>query len=97
MSSTVSHSGPSATLTAPEMEISAADQEVRFQITTDKASPTGQQKSLFCQVTVMKNGEPIVHKYPDSTVAQAYQALARSVQQALEQGAPPKELPDVQL
>jgi ATP-binding protein involved in chromosome partitioning len=42
-------------------------------------------------------GEPIVLKYPDSSVAQAYQALARSVQQALEQGAPPQELPDVQL
>jgi ATP-binding protein involved in chromosome partitioning len=42
-------------------------------------------------------GEPIVMKYPDSGVAQAYQALARGVQQALEQGTPPQELPDVQL
>jgi ATP-binding protein involved in chromosome partitioning len=42
-------------------------------------------------------GEPTVLKYPDSGVAQAYQALARTVQQALEQGAPPQELPDVQL
>ncbi len=47
-------------VTAPEVEITSADQEVRFEVATDKTSPTGQHKSLFCQVTIMKDGEPIV-------------------------------------
>jgi ATP-binding protein involved in chromosome partitioning len=42
-------------------------------------------------------GEPIVRKYPDSTVAQAYQSLARTVRQSLESAEPPRDLPAVQL
>jgi len=43
------------------------------------------------------HGDPIVHKYPDSTVAQAYVALARTVSQELGKAAPPAELPGLQL
>jgi ATP-binding protein involved in chromosome partitioning len=42
-------------------------------------------------------GEPIVHKYPDSAVARSYLALAETVNRELQQGAAPRELPEVQL
>jgi ATP-binding protein involved in chromosome partitioning len=41
-------------------------------------------------------GDPIVHKYPDSTVAQAYRALAATVVDELRRGARGPELPEVQ-
>jgi ATP-binding protein involved in chromosome partitioning len=42
-------------------------------------------------------GDPIVHKYPDSPVGKAYQALAETVARELEQGAQQAELPEVQM
>ncbi len=42
-------------------------------------------------------GDPIVHKYPDSPVAQAYRALAATVVRELRQAAQQPELPEVQL
>jgi ATP-binding protein involved in chromosome partitioning len=42
------------------------------------------------------NGDPIVHKYPDSPVAQSYAALALTVQQELGKGDGKEELPEVQ-
>jgi ATP-binding protein involved in chromosome partitioning len=42
-------------------------------------------------------GEPVVHRYPDSPVGKAYLALAETVDKQLRQGAAPKELPEVQL
>jgi ATP-binding protein involved in chromosome partitioning len=42
-------------------------------------------------------GDPIVHKYPDSGVAKAYQALAVTVMQELQRGQPGPGLPEVQL
>jgi hypothetical protein len=32
-----------------------------FHIKTDKVSPAGNHASLFCQVVVTQNGEPVVH------------------------------------
>ena len=32
-----------------------------FHIKTDKVSPAGNHASLFCQVVITQNGEPIVH------------------------------------
>jgi hypothetical protein len=32
-----------------------------FHVKTDKVSPAGNHASLFCQVVVTQNGEPIVH------------------------------------
>ena len=32
-----------------------------FHIKTDPTSPPGEVKSLFCQVVITQNGEPIVH------------------------------------
>jgi ATP-binding protein involved in chromosome partitioning len=42
-------------------------------------------------------GEPIVHKYPDSGVAKVYQSLARTVREQLQKTAQAAELPEVQL
>jgi ATP-binding protein involved in chromosome partitioning len=41
-------------------------------------------------------GDPIVHKYPDSPVAKAYQALAVTVKKELETGDHGQELPEMQ-
>jgi ATP-binding protein involved in chromosome partitioning len=43
------------------------------------------------------HGDPIVHKYPDSAVAKAYEALAAMVVEQLRQTGPGPELPEVQL
>jgi ATP-binding protein involved in chromosome partitioning len=42
-------------------------------------------------------GEPIVRRYPDSPVSEAYQKLASGVIRRLSESAPPEELPQVQL
>ena len=42
-------------------------------------------------------GDPIVHKYPDSPVAKAYQALAETVVRELDRAAQQPELPEVQM
>jgi ATP-binding protein involved in chromosome partitioning len=42
-------------------------------------------------------GEPIVHKYPDSPVARAYQALATTVGAELAKSGPQPDLPGLQL
>ena len=46
--------------TAPDVEITGKDEEVRFQVATEAAAPPGQHKALFCQTTVTQNGEPMV-------------------------------------
>jgi hypothetical protein len=47
-------------VTTPEMEITKETKEVAFKLTTDKTSPAGIHRNLFCQVVVTKDGEPIV-------------------------------------
>jgi ATP-binding protein involved in chromosome partitioning len=42
-------------------------------------------------------GDPIVHKYPDSAVAKAYLALAGTVSEQVAKIVPPAELPGLQL
>src|SRR5437868_4650468 len=42
-------------------------------------------------------GDPIVHKYPDSAVAKAYLALAGTVSEQVAQVKPPAELPGLEL
>src|SRR5205809_5000221 len=43
------------------------------------------------------HGDPIVHKYPDSSVAKAYLALAQSVSEQIGKTGAPVELPGLQL
>ena len=66
-------------VTAAEREITKDDTEVKFEVQADKTSPVARHTSLFCQVTVMQNGEPIVQSFAQGgilridpiTVAQA--------------------------
>jgi hypothetical protein len=44
---------------AVEKEITSSDSKVVFDVQTDAKSPVGSHNSLFCTVTVTKDGEPI--------------------------------------
>ena len=45
---------------APPVEFSMSDQRLVFNVAVDAKCPPGQNKSLFCRVTVVKNALPIV-------------------------------------
>jgi hypothetical protein len=47
-------------VTAEEKEFTKDDTEVKFDVQADKTSPAGRHAGLFCQVTIMQNGEPIL-------------------------------------
>ncbi len=51
---------PPKTATQP-MKITSSDEQVIFTVSTEADAPVGQHKSLFCRLTIMKNGEPVVH------------------------------------
>ncbi|MFO0985145.1 MAG: DUF1553 domain-containing protein [Planctomycetota bacterium] len=46
---------------AADVEITAQDKQAVFTVNTDARTPAGQHKTLFCQVTVMQDGEPVLH------------------------------------
>ncbi len=46
---------------APELELTKDMKELTFKVTTDKSSPAGRHRNVFCQVVITQNGEPIVH------------------------------------
>ena len=48
-------------VTTPELEISKDTKELVFKITTDKASPAGRHRNVFCRITITENGEPVLH------------------------------------
>ncbi|MDX2038345.1 MAG: pre-peptidase C-terminal domain-containing protein [Isosphaeraceae bacterium] len=48
-------------VTAEPILITKEMTELAFKIKTDPASPPGDNKNLFCQVVIMKDGEPILH------------------------------------
>ena len=50
---------PPGATTAP-VEFNKDAKELAFQVQTTKDTPVGSHKSLFCQVTIMQNGEPII-------------------------------------
>ena len=52
---------PNVSASPEEVEISADEKSVTFNLTTNDKSPVGQHKSLLCIATVLRNGEPIVH------------------------------------
>lgn len=53
--------GLPSNVTAQDMEISSADQQVLFPLTVGEKAPPGNHGGLFCRVTVMKDGQEIVH------------------------------------
>ncbi len=48
-------------VTALELDITKDTKEFAFKVTTDKTSPAGTHKNLFCQLVITHNGEPVVH------------------------------------
>ncbi len=46
--------------TADPVEFTKDSKELLFQVKTTKDTPVGSHKSLFCQVTITQNGEPII-------------------------------------
>jgi hypothetical protein len=46
--------------TADPVEFAHGTVEIAFQVKTTAATPVGSHKSLFCQVSITQNGEPIV-------------------------------------
>lgn len=53
--------GLPAGVASKELEFTKDTKELVFPVTIDAASPTGQHGTLFCQFTLMQNGEPVVH------------------------------------
>src|SRR5262245_41007449 len=47
-------------VTAPEIEFTRDSKEILFEITTDKTSPAGLHRNLFCQVLITRDNEPIL-------------------------------------
>jgi hypothetical protein len=48
--------------TAADLPLTSADQRLVFNVNTTDKSPIGSHTSLFCEVTFMHNGEPIVQQ-----------------------------------
>jgi hypothetical protein len=47
-------------VTTPEVEITKDMKEIGFKLTTDKTSPAGIHRNLFCQILITRDGEPIL-------------------------------------
>ncbi|MBI1840871.1 MAG: PPC domain-containing protein [Verrucomicrobia bacterium] len=52
---------PKVTIAKNPLTITKATQEVLFNTTLATDAPVGQHKSLFCQIVIMKYGEPVAH------------------------------------
>ena len=48
-------------LSSPEIEITAETKEIRIPVKADAACPPGLVRNLFCQVTLLHEGEPVQH------------------------------------
>ena len=47
-------------VTAQDVEITSADQDIKIPVSADKTSQVTQKRDLFCVLTIMQDGEPIV-------------------------------------
>jgi hypothetical protein len=47
-------------VTSQDVEITSSDHEVQIPVTADKTSQVSQKKDLYCVLTIMQDGEPIV-------------------------------------
>ncbi len=46
---------------AKDLEFKKDTKEIVFKIATDKGSPAGTHKNVFCEATIVENGEPVLH------------------------------------
>lgn len=54
--------GIPAKTTVNELDVTKETKQLTFSIKTEPDTPAGNHKSLMCYVTVMENGEPILHR-----------------------------------
>lgn len=52
---------PKVSAEAEELTVTKDDKELLFKLKTAEDAPVGQHKSLFCQVIVTEQGEPVAH------------------------------------
>lgn len=45
----------------PQAELKADMKDLVFKLKTDKGSPAGTHRNIFCQVVITENGEPVLH------------------------------------
>jgi Bacterial pre-peptidase C-terminal domain len=45
----------------PQADLKAEMKELVFKLKTDKGSPAGTHRNIFCQVVITENGEPVLH------------------------------------
>ena len=45
----------------PQADLKKEMKDLVFKLKTDKGSPAGTHRNIFCQVVIMENGEPILH------------------------------------
>jgi hypothetical protein len=80
--------GLPANTSAEPQEISALDKKVVFSVTIDPKAQPSTNNSLFCRMTVMQDGQAIVHNLGQGGVlridpnSEAKKAAAKSVVQA---------------
>jgi hypothetical protein len=55
-------------VTTDVKKITKETNDLVFHLKTDKASPAGNHTSLFCQVVITQNGEPILHNLGSGTL-----------------------------
>ena len=46
---------------APQLELKKDMKDLVFKLKTEKASPAGTHRNIFCQAVITENGEPVVH------------------------------------
>jgi hypothetical protein len=46
---------------APQVDLKKDMKDLVFKLKTEKTSPAGTHRNIFCQVVIVENGEPIVH------------------------------------
>jgi hypothetical protein len=73
-------------------EITADDTKIEFPVTTAANTPAAQHKGLFLRVTVMRDGEPIVHNIARGGLLRVDAPLAAKAdpKKAAEKAAPKK-------
>lgn len=65
---TLTLAGLPAKCTTQPVKITKDTKEVVFPVTTEKDSPKGQHKSMFCSLTITQHGEPVVSSMAGGSV-----------------------------
>lgn len=81
---------PPDKITADELELTKDTQELVFNVKTAPDAPVGAHKNVFCQVTIIQNGEPVLHQV-GSTELRIDKPIAPPAAPPMEQAKPMEE------